>query len=279
MENVTPTVYGAAIQTALLLGIHPEFEPMSTMNQWFEVFGTDALLSTDKYSMNYFALGNGGTINRTKADGFPGRGYHIHEPGDVRPFKPFPFIMRRLSEPLSTNERTRYAMRKIEEFGGILYECYYLRRMDKTGLKVNKYRMTAAGGSGVFTPDNDNFNPVPITTITSTGETIVATGDYLSASAPYVFTISESEAAELRNCAEIRHNDEDYATVSEIVCVCGADRIKTGQGAGTGTVNYNEAICAQALSYLITDISFVINNKGYAWTVDLGATEPLPTKT
>lgn len=282
MENVTPTVYAAAIQTYNQLGLVPKFDPGATFNDYLGVFGGDTLTATDRYTTGYMSIGIGGHTNETGPDGFPLGGSNVHQPGDTRAFKPFPFIMRLITDGLNIEQRKKYRGRRIETHQGRQYECWYLRVIDKTPLQVNKWRQINSNGQTstvLFTPNDENINPVPVTPTTSTGSTIQATGDFLYTSCVYNFVLDENDAAELRNCAEIIYNNERYAVISEVVIQAGADRLKTGPGPGQTTMNYTEAVCVQPMAFLVTESSMVVNNKGYTWTIDLGATEPLASAT
>lgn len=278
MENVTPTVYGSAIQTALYLGLTPTFLPNSTLNEYFGVQAGAALGSTDKYNVGYIALGNGGHTNVTGADGFPLSGENRHQPGDVRCFKPLPFIMRLVTNDLNIEERKRFAMRRLETHGGRQYFAYYLRRINKTPLQVTMQKLLVRPDGTTqqpFIPNSNNLNPVPVQVTTSTGSVITTSADYLTASCVMDVVFDANDAAELRNCAEIIYGDERYAIISEVVTVAGADRTVSGAGPGSTNVNYMEAVCCQPTTFLVTETSMVTNNNGYTFTLDVGATEPL----
>lgn len=282
MEKVTPTIYGIAVQTALLMGITPTFLPKSTLNEYFEVRPSDTLGANDDYSIDYVAIGNGGHKHKTGPDGFPLTGRNHHNPGDVSCFKPLPWIMRPVADDLTASQRNRYAMRTVESHNGQDYYCYYLRRLNKSGLSVNMTQLHIQNGvvtKNPFIPDDDNLRPTPIQVTTSTGSTIETDGDYLVASCVNNIVIDEHDAAEIRNAADIIYGDPEYAIISELVMVSGSDRQVTGPGPGNTSVTYTEAVCCVPVSFMLTKVSMVDSNLGETFTVDVGAHEPLLVRT
>lgn len=282
MEKVTPTIYGIAVQTALLMGITPTFAPKGTMNAYFNIRENDTLGANDKYAVSYVAIGNGGHKHKTGPDGFPLTGRNYHNPGDVSCFKPMPWVIRPVANDLSESQRTRYALRRMETHNGQDYFVYYLRRLNKSGASVNMIQQHVQNGvvtQNPFVPNDDNLRPTPIQVTTSTGSTIETDGDYLVTSCVNNIVIDENDAAELRNVADIVYGDPEYAIISELVIVSGSDRMVTGPGPGNTSVSYTEAVCCVPVSFMLTKVSMVDSNMGETFTVDVGAHEPLLVRT
>lgn len=272
MENVTRTIYGAKLQTNLLLGLPHVVTPNTSLNQKFNIQSNVAISTTDKPVMKYLAIGNGGHDAQIGADGNVIIVAKQHRVTDAALYKHLPFVLRRTDDDIAPSERARYALRRIETHDGISYIAYYLRRLDLTSVASQMTFNTIVNGvtnTSVFEPTSSNLNPVP-PNLTNTGVN-VTTGDYVSVKALISYIFNESDTEELVNAATIIYGRPEYAIISEIGLVSGVDKMITVDN----TFNFNEVIGAEMVAIINAALMASFNASGFQAVLDVGATEPL----
>lgn len=279
MSTITRTIYGAGINSALQLGIPYVPQEKSTLNEKLAIATNEGPGPDDRYRTNYIVIGNGGHRSVTGADGIPYTTANQHRATDAACFRHIPFVLREISDDLSPTERERYGLRRQESHSGRQYFAYYAKRLNLDSAEVSMQE-TAIGEDGTqtsqpFVPTNANLNPVPLSDTEQESNVITASGNYVSASVPTAINFNAQDAEELRNVARILYGSEDYAIISEMAWVSGVERIITGPGAGSSSINYREVIGSQVTTFVTTYYQLNMQNNGFTFTADMGVTEPL----
>jgi hypothetical protein len=276
MENITRTVYSSYLQTCLALKKNFVAVANTTLNQKFGIQNGVDPAPGQMPGLAYWGIGNAGHSLSLDANGAPVTNVVQHRGTDAALFNHLPFVLRELNNDLSSVERARYALRRIEEHGGRNYFAYYLRRLDLAATAVNMEYTTVVDNVSTttpFVPDSSNLNPTaPV--LNNNGVNVVS-GDYTSVTSPVTLSISAADAAELLNVALVIYNDERRAWVSEICLCSGVDKVVQSPGVGAGTIDFNEAIAVQVMTHIAASYQMKFNNNGFQINLDVGATEPL----
>lgn len=276
MQNATRTVYGAYIQTCLLLGVPPVYPEHSTLNEKFGIQSGVLPTSEQFPRLRYYTIGNKGHQLVVGAQGIPKPEPVQHRATDAALFGHLPFVLRPVANDLTAGERARYALRREETHEGVRYAAYYLRRMDMTNVvPAMEYKVVSGGTeqTSPFVPNSSNLNPTA-PQVNNTGVNVTS-GDYVSASGRLGLIINEAEAAELLNVAKVIYDDEGYAIISEIGLCTGVDKVVQVTSSAGGTFNFNEAIGVQIATHVSGMYPMVFSNTGVTIALNVGATEPL----
>lgn len=276
MENITRTVYGSALQSALYLNLPVPIKPNSTLNEKFGIQAGVLPTIDNPPRARYYAIGNGGHKFTVGADGIPKPEPIQHRATDAAAFNHIPFVMRLPANDLSTADRLKYGLRRIEVWQGQQYVCYYLKRIDFTGVTVDMQLHTVVNGQETvteFVPTADNLNPQP-PVLSSTGVNLTD-GNYVAADARIDLSLTAADCAELINVANIIYQDARAAIVSEAMIVSGVDQAVQVSGSGNSSFSFLEVIAAQVTSFVNTFIPVNFLNNGADILLDVGATEPL----
>lgn len=276
MKKVVRTVLGAALQSATYQKLPMEILEHTTLNERWNIL-PDTLPDKNEYSAaRYLAVGIGGQILSVGANGRSRIDPSQHKPTDTGLWDQVPFVMRELSNDLSVTERARYALRRIEEHNGVQYICYYLRRLDMTGVSTQLIFKTVVDGvenTTPWVPTSDNLNPKP-QKLTVNGVN-TTNGDYISATTPNKFILDENEITELLNVGNILLGGPEYMILTEAALVAGVDRTVPVTGGGNETFSFAEVIAAQCVNFIAVTYPLIMVNKNIEIDFDIGATEPL----
>lgn len=275
MENITRTIYGNYIQTCNYVGKTPIIPPHSTLNNKFDVNSGVEPTEDERAVMRYFCIGLGGHGYAGGADLIPRFSMLQHKSTDAALFGHLPFVLRPIDSDLSDTERSIYALRVQENYGGLPYYAYYLRRLDLTSVEPEMLYTTINAGSEVttpFIPSAANLTPTP--TIISDGMNVVS-GDMTSVMARLGITFTTAQINEIMNAAKIIYGDESYAIISEIGLCTGVDRDVIVSSAGGGTFTQPEAIGVQIAAFISAKIELQTANRSVTFEMDVGASEPL----
>jgi hypothetical protein len=276
MENITRTIYGSYLQTCMLLGLPFSMMESSTLNEKFGIQSGVAPTAGQYPKLKYYCIGNGGhelsigAGGRTKTDPVQ------HKARDAALFSHLPFVLRELTDDLGPSQRAKYALRRVETHGGKQYAAYYARRIDYTGVNAEMQVVSVDAGVTTVTPfvaTTSDLNPTP-PDLSPEGVNLL-TGEYTAASAVNTLPFDADDMIELLNVATVLYDDEGYAIISEVGLVSGEDKMVTSPAAGSGTINFNEAICAQVNSHINVLFAAPYNGNGIEIKLDVGATEPL----
>lgn len=276
MSNTTTTIYGAAVQTALLRKLPLEYLPNTTLNQKFDIY-PDARPSDNEFPhLQYFAIGRGGHRNITGSDGAPLNQLNWHVPSNSALYKQLPFVLRPIDLDLSSEQRTDYALRRKEIHDSKEYYAYYLKRLPVVIESPKLLLTTVKDGEPTtipYIPTSSDLNPVP-PELSPEGDMIIS-GQYLSTTSPLVITLNDFDIAEIINACEIIHSNRAYAVISEVALISALNRSVTTETNGSD-INFNEAIVSQCNIIQCTgpyDLNSVNNRLDFSY--ELGASEML----
>jgi hypothetical protein len=268
------TIYGNGLQTAMFNNKEHEILNNTTLNEKFQVLATD---NPDKMpTLAYYAIGRGGHKNYSGSDGQPLVKSRPHRARDAALFKHLPFVMRELDNDLDALTRNNYALRVIENFNNVDYYCYYLKRVPASSQALRYEHSVTTDGvteTVVFQPTPADLNPVPVD-IPSEGVT-PGTGETLSVSTTFEIDFNATDSENLKQVCRIRHNDEQYATVSEIAICSGQDHGIDVQPQSGNAYVLREARGVQVSIFVSCMYPMAFANNGFNLKIDLGASEPL----
>lgn len=274
MESVVRTVYGSALQTAMLLGVPHVIKPNSTLNERFDVEKTAIHADTVYPRVAYFCIGNGGHALTSGTDGVPFVKSKQHEATNANLFKPFPFILRPVDSDLTVAQRARYAMRRQETHMGQNYYAYYLKRIDSTSLSVTMQNRVIEDGittTSDFVPSTTDLVPTA-PTLSNVGAN-TTTASYITVSSLLALNLTADDCKELLDVASVIYGDQNYAIISEIGLCSGVDKVIA---LNDGTT-FKEAISAQVVSFISAFHQVLFTASGISGLFDIGSNEPLLT--
>lgn len=279
METYRRTLYGAALQTAQLLGLDHVITDHTTLNEKLAINALETIGVNEVPRMKYISIGIGGHRANTGPDGIVMIDPIQHDATHASSYRMLPFVMRPLDSDLSSVEMARYALRRIETHGGIEYAVYYLRRLDMSGVTIQLKKKTVYQGTETvvdYIPTSSVLAPVP--PVTTPGANVVD-GDYVYATARVSINFDTFDATEILNSASILYGDENAAFISELAFVTGVDRTLQAVGAAAQTFNMNEVVGAQVFCHVSAMQPMVNQRNGFEATYDIGIAEPMMTLT
>lgn len=276
MKNTISTIYGAFVQACQFFKQPFELVPFTTLNEKYGIMPKIAPAATEMPSVQYVGIGNWGHRNLTTAEGRPYTGSNQHLPSDAGLYGQIPWVVRKLDSDLSTNDRKRYRMRKVQSINGVKYAIYYLRVLDtslsKPAMTINT-KVNGVVSSRPFVPDSSNLSPTP--PVLQDGEVLTASGEYLAIKSVVDIIITATEIEDIIEACRILYDNEGLAVISEIALVTGVDRQNSGEGMGNNTIQYTEVIAAQIAAILNTYYSLPAANSQVRETMTLGTSDPM----
>lgn len=275
-NNVTRTVYGAAVQTSLHLGLPFSYPEFSTLNQHLGVQNSALPAVNDRPALSYFVWGNRGHTVIVGAGGIGLNQVTQHRATDSGLYNQLPFVLRETNSDLTALERAKYVLRRQEEHDGIPYYAYYGRRIDKSNLTVGTFYTQVQNGVPTvtnFIPQQSNLTPSPQQA--QNPSTNLINADYVSARARMTLGLTQSDVAEMLNVAKIIYDDERYAIISEIGMCTGVDKVINAPSFGGGSFQFTEAIGVQIVSHVAAYNSLLNASSGVQIEMDVGVNEPL----
>jgi hypothetical protein len=275
MQQTTRTAWGSYLQTCLLLDLAFSMMTDTTLNEKFNVQAGVAPSAGVTPTQRYYCIGNGGSQVTVGADGVTIPSPLQHQATDAALFNHLPFIMRPVASDLTASQMAQYALRVVQTYNGTSYACYYLRRIDFTNVAAQIQMNTVANGVTTTTPyaaNTGNLNPVAAAMANGSVNTV--SGDFLTAAAILGLTFSETDAAEVVNCANIIYGNPNYAIISEVGLVSGVDSVVSVPASG-GSFNMTECIAAQINTFIDTFLPMNYLNNGTTLNLNVGSTEPL----
>lgn len=279
MRKVTPTLWGLQLQVHKLAS--KPFTPTAntTLNEKFQI-SVPAPAAGTYPKLGYLCIGKGAHANSAGADGFPLTYVHQHEPTDAAAYDPVPFVLRLQTNDLPAELRPNYALRRAEVHGGQNYFAYYAKRVNFAASSVDLNRITVIAGveSKVpYVPNSDNLNPTPPNIPADSSIPALPTGDSVEVSSVTVVRLTEFDVAELIEVARIKHNDERYAVISEILLCTGTDVVTTVPGPGGSPMSFTEAAFVQVAQFVTTHEPIEDADDFLELNVDIGSNEGLMT--
>lgn len=276
MEHVTRTIYGSYLQTCLKLKVEHVISPFTTLNEKLGIQSGVVPPPGVYPTVGYYVWGNKGHQGQIGADGIPLVIAAQHRATDAALFNQLPFVLREVNNDLTSIERAKYGLRRVEVRGGISYVAYYLKRIDKTNVVAEmQYRSNTNGTitTTPFVPTADNLSPTPV--VIPEGGVTTLTGDYAIVSAQTDISLTAWEVAEMLNVAEIIYGDSNYAIISELGICSGVDKVITVTPTVGAPFNFNEVIAVQISTHIAVMNVLTSSNEGVTRLLDFGTNDPL----
>lgn len=297
--NLTRTIYGAGVQTALMLGLPHRLHDYSTLNEAINnasivpfqpAVGTrgmqiarpyDPIADTRDLTMSFITIGNKGHQVVTEEDGATSFPPEERDARAVGLYGMIPFIVRPIANDLTNAERARYRLRKTLEIGGELFVAYYGRTFDMSEVSLEFITAVTSNGATI----TSTLSPT-ITDLRATPPTIVGSteGNYARVSAVGPLNFTAEEVAELKNACNILWGNERRALISEIAFCTGVDKPIYRTYPNSGEQQYTELPNSSIMEVVAMQPAIVATlepittgtlNGGSVITVDIGITEPL----
>lgn len=276
MQKIVPTQLANYLQVFSYLGIPFEKVENTTLNQKFDIQASTPLPANALPSLKCFTIGIGGHTYVQGSNGIPLSQGLDHTSGDFGLYKHIPFVIRAMNDDLTADQRKRYALRKVIEVDGVNYYAYYAKRLDLTDVKPRMTKRTVVDGEtqiDLYVPEEKtNLSPTP-PSIPNTGA-VTTSGEYLATSAVIPLPFTENDVQELFNVAKILFGDERYAIISEFGFCTGVDQAVTITTTN-GQVTFNEVLACQISSIISGHYEMVYNSKGFDFSLEVGAVQPL----
>jgi len=275
-ENYVRTIYGANLQTCLLLNKPLVVLPHTTINEALGINNTFTLATNQIPTLKYVVIGNGGFTSSLNTAGLPNIKPIQHTARDSELFNQIPFVLRTVNNDLTSGQQQSYRLRKNVTIANVPYIAYYGKVLDLSGSSVSLNLVTINSVTGIsttvpFVPSINDLNPTP-QIISSIGQN-VTTGQYLTATAIVPFNLSSSDISELLNVAQILYGDPGYANIGEIGICSGVDTIITSTFNGVSS-NYTEVGAMQIATFVSAFVNCQFNNNGANFAFDIGPVEP-----
>lgn len=274
--SVTRTIYGAALQTCLKLGLPFTLVPNTTINERLAVQANVAPAAGELPSMRYMVFGNRGHATVHADDGSDEVIPVPHQPNHAGLYGLIPIVLRETNNDLPAQLRDNFALRRIESHNGVNYIAYYALRLDYSSVSVSYQEIKVVDGETVVTPyapTSDMLNP-PVPQIANSG-VVLGSDTSISASAIVQVKLTESTIAEIVNAHRIRTGSARSPVLSEFGFCSGVDRNVQGSTGGAGSFMYREVIAAQLNVIISTHHAIGYSSTGATLTFDVGNTEPL----
>lgn len=276
METSIRTIFGSYLQTVQYLKRPVVIPQYTTLNEKFNIHASETLNTNEIPSVAYVGIGNGGHKAEIGADGFSKVAPVGHSPKHAALYNQLPFVLRTTDNDLTTQQRNRYRLRRVETHNGITYFAYYLRKLDLTStIPQMSYVSVTENGTIVqpFVPSIEDLNN-PQPPQLSNGDVNLGTGDYLSVTAQILFSMDSGDLEEFSNVISVKYDDMGYGIISELAICSGVDRQLPGTIDGM-TQTYTDAVAVQVCNFLNRFYSLQSNPTSIDILLDIGATESL----
>lgn len=278
-QNVCRTAIGISIQAAKLLNKPYQYLKYTTLNERFNINETAQNDLTEVGSIKYYTIGDG-AHRMYVTDG--GRLQVIdpvsHETTDASLYNPTPFVLREINNDLTELERNRYALRRKETHDNKEYWAYYLKRLEMDNVPPQIVLDNTKNGlttSREFHYTNENLYPkkrdLPPEGI------VVSSADLIRVTSKVRIDFNEQDVAEYLNVCKVLYGSDKSAIISEIGICTGVDRKVTVDTGLNQTVEMNEAIGVQVVTFISTFNLISTSNMGFYHEYELGGDEPLLT--
>lgn len=281
METTVRTIYSSHLATCKYIGA--PFQPLenSTINELFRVADSNYTIGANEYpNLKYVMIGNGGVKYEVVSENFVTTIPLAHLPRHASLYNPIPFVVRKLSDDLTANERKGYRMRKlfVDSETNEQYVAYFIKVLPMDNITPVIEVRSVAGSlitSESFSPHVSDLTPAPV----DLQEVDInnPNGDYLVSSARVDFELTDNDISNLKNACRIYLGDERLAVISEIAVCTGIDRAWELEGISTPTnrVLYDEAIATQVSTFLAQYYAIANMSSGFTISLDVGAVEPM----
>ncbi len=298
MRNVTPTVLGAALQTARSLGVLYHQDENSTLNEAVRLIPGyvaskepvhvdgpvanhyDPVRDTGNMVMSYITIGMNALAIKTNAQDRVSVIPVPHKVTDTGWYEPLPFALIRTGageDDLSVAERAKYRLRRTIMVNGEECTAYYLRVLDHTDVSVRKEHYHYEDGNKsdpvVWAPTQVDLKP-PRPSLPS-NNVLPNNGDYYSVVAPFVVEFNATELQRIADAVELLTGDPAEAIISEIGFVSAADvKVQLTDSNGNLSGSFDDVLGAQVDSWYVCNEA-VYGRESLRLQFNAGRAEPL----
>lgn len=272
VRNSQRTIYNASLSLATLLGKEYTALPNTTLNEKFNILPTYQLPEGMYPTLKYIGIGIGGN---SFIEGSSKIQYSEHSPLDGACFEHVPFIMKKIDQDLTMEERLNYRFRIVENFEGEQYVCYYLKKISTIIFEDFFYNIkntvldTGETKPSLLIADLSTEKVLdPIPKIRSINYQTATEQNYILKLAKVVFNLSSLELNLLNEVFEIKKIENRMLT--EIMLCTGVDVTMADTSIEAGMV---QAAMHVGTSFNI--LKSVLNKEPLNFTIELGGSEPI----
>lgn len=279
---LTHTIWGQTLMTANALGIEYPIFQHSTLNELYRVQENARLERNERPKIGYFCLGMGG--HGTSSFNFNGKTFakpdlYKHDPKDAGLYEPIPFVLRRLNNDLTPEERANYGLRVKRSYNGVEYFAYYAKRFTTATSEIRILQDTVVNGkltSQPYVADRSNLSPERPTL--SPRGVVVASNEKLRNNLEIVISMDSNDMKNLMDVSRILFDgNEEFLVISEIALCSGVDRMVTGVTGNGQPLQYNEVLACQVAAFITMHKLAADNNGGFEVYFDMGSRVPMTT--
>jgi len=275
MSNIQRTIYSGHLGTCKMLNRPFSILPNSTLNQKFNVHPTEVPAINEYPIIGYLGIGNKGAYYETTTSGYVLTTPTPHLPRHSSLYNFIPFVIRPISDDISSTERMKYRMRVPITIEGTTYVAYYLRALS-IGEVIPTVELRNVDGENIsatsFSPSLSDLAPEP--PVISSVDLNNPNGDYLVSTAKINFTLNQTDINNIMEACSILYGDPRYAVINEIALCSGLDKVLPGTF-GTVTSNYVDTIATQVAAFISQYHALTSSSTEVNIQFDLGSTEAL----
>lgn len=205
-----------------------------------------------------------------------------HKTTDTGLYQIVPFVIKPLSNDLTTEQRKRFRLRKVIEIDKVLYAAYYLRRLNTDNVPPTLVLNSVQEGektSTIWAPTINNLRPEQ--------PQIGYRNDssYITVVSNIELVFEQEDIEWFMEACELLFGHRHYS-ITELAYCTGVDKKvmreypTVGVQTPSTTIaqrNIKEAQAVQVAYFINTDLNPSVLNKRFSYTVDLGINEPLFT--
>lgn len=277
--NICRTAIGISIQASKLTGRPHEYLRYTTLNERLAINEEAHQDLTAAPNIGYIAIGIGAHRSHLDDNGLDVIDVLPHETTDTGLYRQIPFVLRQLNDDLVEADRAKYALRRKEQYNGIEYWAYYLKRVAIDKVAPQIFHDSTRDGVTTAKPfvyTNDDLNPVP-PELPPEGVT-VSSADIIRISSKMTLDFKELDVVELLNVFKVKYGSEKKAMISEIALCTGTDKETQVEGPNATSIRMKEAVGVQVVTFISTYHNIATSNQGFHHEFELGEGEPLLTR-
>lgn len=275
MQKIVPTQLSNFLQVSNYIGTEFIKHDNTTLNQKFDIQAASQLPPNTTPSLKCFTIGIGGHSYTMGPNNIPLSQTVDHSSGDAGLYHHIPFVIRAVNDDLTSSERARYCLRRMEEHDGVNYYAYYGKYLNMAGVRPRMTKRTISDDQVVideYVYTEENLSPVP-PAIPNTGA-VTTSNEYLATTAVIPMPFNEQDVAELYNVAEVIFGDRRLAIISEFG-FCTGHVTDVSINTPSGPVTFKEVIGCQISAIISGHYELIFNSRGFDFSLEVGAVQPL----
>jgi len=225
----------------------------STINQLLKI-QENAELSDGEYPyINAITIGIKGHVIETSTAGGGYPSSRRHQATDTTLRQHIPFVLRKLNDDLSEEQRRFYGLRRIEKHMGEDHVAYYAKDLDLSGVTVQKKALKMREGKleseTTFNFSSENQSPaIPEESLDLIDA--LKNGDSIRTSGMTKIVLDSFDLSELINVFKIKFGDDEGALISEIGYCTSVRRIVSVPGADGENIAFSEMVGCQVGTFV-----------------------------